>query len=261
MKKRFLKYLLFLPFIILLIIVLIVINTKRVDHGTIEESDDIYNYDLIHRKDYLSYEDQNYTSIAGIDVSEHNHIIDFKAVKLSGIDFVYMRAAWRGYSEGYLHTDSYFNFNYTNAKENDLLVGVYLFSQAINEEEAIEEAKYLLNILHGRQLDLPIVYDFENIDHDEARSDEITKEQCTKNAIAFFKTIKEEYDDVALYANGVLLNDYYDMELLKEYKLWYAQYYDKPDCKYPFFIWQYSDSGEVPGIEKEVDLNIMFIEK
>lgn len=145
-------------------------------------------------------------------------------------------------------------------KNNDLLVGVYFFSQAINESEAIEEANYLLEILNDRQLDLPIVYDFENIDDDEARSDNLTKEQCSKNAIAFFDTIKEKYD-VALYANGILLNNYYDMELLKDYKLWYAQYYERPDCKYPFFIWQYSDSGEVPGINKEVDLNIMFIEK
>ena len=233
-------------------------NKANIDPEITKEG--IYDYSLIHRNAYLSYEDKDYYSLAGIDVSEHNQNIDFKQVKDSGIDFVYMRIGWRGYLEGILHEDKNFKTNYQNAKENNLLVGVYFFSQAINENEAIEEAEYLLKILNDREIDLPIVYDFEYILEDKARSDDITKEQCTKNALAFFSILENDYD-VALYANSVLLNDYYDMDILKEYKLWFAQYNDVPNTEHDFFIWQYTNIGKVPGINGDTDLDIMFIQK
>ena len=261
MKKKYIKIILSIIMIVVLIICFLLIPDHKSNQEIIDNAD-IYDYSLIHRNYYYSYEDKLYTSIAGIDVSEHNLAIDYKKVKESGIDFVYLRIGWRGYSEGKLHEDVYFKTNYNNVTANNLLVGAYFFSQAVNEDEAIEEANYLLNILNGRKLDLPIIYDFEYIDYDDARSDGLTKEQCTKNALAFFETIKQAKDyEVGLYANSKLLNDYYDMEILKDYFLWYAQYYDVPQCPYQFQIWQYSENAIVPGCSKETDLNIMFIPK
>lgn len=260
MNKKLFKILLVFLITILCIVIFLLLNKKEANKDIIIVDDEQYNSELFDCSSYCKYEDEYYTSMAGIDISEHNKYIEFKEVKESGIDFVFIRAAWRGYSEGRLHDDYYFNFNYEEAKENGLLVGVYMFSQAIDEKEAIEEANHLLKLLNHRDLDLPVVYDFEYIDTDEARTDGITKEQCTKNAIAFFNVIEEEYD-VMLYANSVLLNDYYDMDQLSKYPLWYAQYYKKPICDYDFNIWQYSDEGVIPGIEEKTDLNIMFIPK
>lgn len=260
MNKRLFRILLVILITILCVVIFLLLNKKDIDNDIIIVNDAQYNSELFDCSSYCKYEDEYYTSMAGIDISEHNKFIEFKDVKESGIDFVFIRAAWRGYTEGKLHDDYYFKFNYEEAKENGLLVGVYLFSQAINEKEAIEEANHLLKLLDHRPLDLPVVYDFEYIDTDEARTDGITKEQCTKNALAFFHVIQEEYD-VALYANSVLLKDYYDMDELSKYPLWYAQYYNKPTCDYDFFIWQYDDEGVVSGIEEKTDLNIMFIPK
>ena len=235
MNKKLFKILLVFLITILCIVIFLLLNKKEANKDIIIVDDEQYNSELFDCSSYCKYEDQYYTSMAGIDISEHNKYIEFKEVKESGIDFVFIRAAWRGYSEGRLHDDYYFNFNY-------------------------EEANHLLKLLNHRDLDLPVVYDFEYIDTDEARTDGITKEQCTKNAIAFFNVIEEEYD-VMLYANSVLLNDYYDMDQLSKYPLWYAQYYKKPICDYDFNIWQYSDEGVIPGIEEKTDLNIMFIPK
>ncbi|MBR2577619.1 MAG: glycoside hydrolase family 25 protein [Erysipelotrichaceae bacterium] len=225
------------------------------------EKTDLYDYKLMDKDGlFYSYEDDRFTSLAGIDVSEHNDTVDFKKVRESGIGFVFIRIGWRGYTEGILHTDSAFMTNYRNAKDSGLLIGVYFFSQAINEEEATAEAELVLKTLDGLKIDLPVVYDFENIPDDVARTDGITKERCTKNAIAFMETAGRKYD-VMLYANSDLIRNYYDMDVLKKYKLWFAQYNSVPVCDHDFSIWQYTNKGKVPGIDKETDLNIMFMEK
>lgn len=260
MKKKILKISLFIISTCLLLALIFLIMPKEKDDEPVIINDSLYDYSLIRRNTFYSYEDDNYYSKIGIDISEHNQDIDFKQVKDSGIEFVYMRIGWRGYLNGQLHEDKYFKTYYKNAKENNLLVGVYFFSQAINENEAIEEAEYLLKILDDREIDLPIVYDFEYILEDEARSDNLSKEQCSKNALAFFSVLENDYD-VAIYANNVLLNDYYDEVLFNDYKLWFAQYNDVPNTSYEFFIWQYTNVGKVAGILDDTDLDIMFLNK
>ena len=259
-KKAFTLLLIGLFLIVSLGTVLLLSDLHKKDEDIILDKG-LYDFKLLNKDGrYYSYEDDRFTSLAGIDVSEHNKSIDFKKVRESGIDFVFIRIGWRGYTEGVLHPDTNFEKYYKDAKDNGLLIGVYFFSQAANEEEAIAEARMVLQILDDRKLDLPVVYDFENITGDEARTDGISKEQCTKNALAFMKTIGAKYE-TALYANSNLLKNYYDMDILKDCKLWYAQYNEEPSCDYDFFIWQYSNEGSVPGIEKETDLDIMFISK
>ena len=260
-KKAFTLLLIGLLLIITLGTVLLLSDLNKNDEDIIIPKTGLYDYSILNKTGkYYAYEDDRYTSLAGIDVSEHNKKIDFKKVKESGIDFVFIRIGWRGYTEGVLHADTNFETYFKNARDNGLLIGVYFFSQATNEEEAIAEAEMVLKTLNGRKLDLPVVYDFENITGDEARTDGITREQCTKNALAFLGTVSKEYE-VMLYANSNLIRNYYDTEAMKDYRLWYAQYNEIPEYKDDFCIWQYSDKGEVPGIEKETDLNIMFIEK
>lgn len=210
---------------------------------------------------FYTYEDDNYTSSIGIDISEHNLSVDFDKVKQEGIEFIYIRLGWRGYTEGGIYLDTKYNEFIKEAKDKGFKVGVYFFSQAISTDEAKEEAQFVLDTLNNTELDLPIVYDFENITGDEARTDSLTKEEITNNALAFFEIIKESNLDVMLYGNKYLLDNFYDMDKLKDYKLWYAQYHDEPETEYEFSIWQYSDSASIDGIEKETDLNIMMIKK
>lgn len=209
---------------------------------------------------FYTYDDDKYTSMIGIDVSAHNETIDFNKVKEMGIEFVFIRIGWRGYTEGGVYLDEKYYTYLNDAINAGLKIGVYFFSQAINEDEAKYEANFVLKVLGDTKLGLPVVYDFENIVGDEARTDNLTKEEITNNALAFFNTIGDNYD-VMLYANQNIINNYYDMDKLDTYKLWYAQYHDEPETPYEFSIWQYSDKASIDGIEKETDLNIMMIKK
>ena len=105
-------------------------------------------------------------SRVGIDVSSHQGEIDWEAVATSGVEFAIIRAGYRGYSEGELFVDPFFFENIEGALENGLDVGVYFFSQALNTEEALEEAEFLLEAVEGYELALPVVFDWERISYD-----------------------------------------------------------------------------------------------
>lgn len=202
-----------------------------------------------------------YDMTYGIDVSKHNGDIDFKKVKDSGFDFVFLRIAYRGYGkQGNLKQDEMWTENIKKAKEAGLKVGAYVFSQAQTEEEALVEAKFAIEVLGNEKLDLPLVFDPETIKNHVARTDNVTGEQFTKNAIAFMEEVKKYGLDTAFYSNMVWEDYYFDMEKLKDYKVWYADYNNKPQTPYDFTYWQFSEKGYVDGVEGEVDLNVMLIE-
>lgn len=202
----------------------------------------------------MHYQDDNYIEEMGIDVSEHQRVIDWKAVKDSGVDFAYLRAGYRGYSEGGLHQDYYFLDNYNGAKENGIKVGVYFFSQAINEKEAREEAEYLIDIIKDLDIDLEIVYDYEM--PSESRIKDLPKPQYSLNALSFCTTVETYGYKPMIYTNLDWIYNYYDMSKILNYDIWYAQYYKQPETIYSYSIWQYSEKGIIDGINEEVDLNI-----
>ncbi len=208
----------------------------------------------------LKYLDEGHTSRLGIDVSHHQGNIDWDAVAVGGYEFAILRIGYRGYGEeGILKADSKFEEYYSEAKRVGLDVGVYFFAQAVNEEEAGEEADFVLDILGGRQLDLPVTYDPESILDDEARTDNVTGEQFTKNSAAFCKRISEGGYKPMIYAN--MLWEAYNLELkqLKGIPLWYADYEALPQTPYNFEFWQYSNEGSVNGVEGVCDLDIQII--
>ncbi len=239
-----------------LTIFLVLSLNKKEEDTTPKGPYDLAKFDI--SNEYYTYSDDKYTSCVGIDISEHNDEIDFNKVKESGIEFVFIRIGWRGYSQGGVFVDQLFEDYYNGAKEAGLKVGVYFFSQAINQDEAKQEADFVLETLNGRSLDLPVVYDFETIDYDDARTDNLSKQQVTSNAVTFLKTVSKQYDGM-LYANLDLLENKYENTILNSYPLWYAQYYKEPETLKDFKIWQYSESGVVDGIDGDTDLNIMFI--
>lgn len=216
---------------------------------------------FIHNGDLLSYEgDENYTYRLGVDVSEHQGYVDWQQLKDSGFDFAFIRLGYRGYGqEGNIRLDQEFHRNMENAQAAGFDVGVYFFAQAVNEEEAREEADFVLENLKGYTLQLPVVYDPESILDDEARTDNVTGEQFTDNTEVFCTAIEDAGYDPMIYANMLWEAFELDLEQLSEYPLWYADYEPAPQTPYHFDFWQYTNEGHVPGIEGNADLNIQIL--
>ena len=208
-----------------------------------------------------------YETRLGVDVSEHQYEIDWNKVAKSGVDFAYIRIGRRGYTEGGLFADPWFESNYNGAVKAGLQVGVYFYSQAVSEEEAREEAQFVLDALQGRSLDLPIVFDWEKIDNEDAdiaRTNGLGMERRTDCAVAFCETIREGGYDASVYFNRNLGYYGYDLRRLTDYGFWFALPIAPPELYWPSFyykvdIWQYSFTDTVPGIEGETDMNMMFV--
>lgn len=212
------------------------------------------------KKDIIHYQDKNYTIRRGIDVSHHNGTINWKQVKKAGISFAFIRIGYRGYSgKGSLQVDRQFRNNLKNARKAGIDVGIYFFSQAVNQKEAIEEAEFVLKTLNGKKLDLPIVYDPERILYAKARTDGVSGKQFTKNTLAFCNTIQKAGYNLMVYSNMYWEAFLFDMKKLEKYPIWYADYKKKPQTPYYFSFWQYTSSGKVNGISGRVDMNIQFI--
>ena len=191
----------------------------------------------------------------GIDVSYWQYDIDWQQVKDAGIEFVMIRLAWRGSTEGTLGEDSYAKINYEGAKAAGLQVGGYFFSQAITPEEAVEEAQFVLELTEGWEFDLPIVFDWEQTGDRTSLMNPRLLTDCTK---AFCSTIEEAGLEAMVYFGFLSAHYNIFLEELDQYDFWLAMYDSKMDFPYKVDMWQYSDSGTVPGIEGPVDLNIVF---
>lgn len=213
------------------------------------------------------YENGELASEAGVDVSEHDGAIDWQTVAASGVDFAMIRLGYRGYGpDGNIVLDSYFVDNITGAKAAGIKVGVYFFSQAVTEDEAREEARFVLDQLKqvGVELDYPIAFDEEPITNgDVARTDGISNSQLTANALAFCQVIENAGYTPMIYGNQ---HDLAKLDLTGElaaYDVWLAEYeVSAPTARTDFVMWQYTENGTVSGIpttEGWVDLNIRFL--
>lgn len=220
-----------------------------------------YNLDLFISDGLdISYEgDANFTTRKGVDVSKWQGDVDWKKVKAAGYEFAYFRLGYRGYQQGGLFVDSTLDQNMVNAGKEGFDIGVYFFSQAISEEEAIEEAYFVLNELNNYDVQLPVVYDPEFVYAHDSRTKDLSSEQIMKNIKAFCDVIENAGYETMVYASMYWEADILDMGELKDYSIWYADYMEKPQTPYDFKFWQYSDTGRVDGIDGNVDLNIQFI--
>ena len=210
----------------------------------------------------MSYGGEGYSYRLGIDVSHYQGDIDWQKIKAAGIEFVFVRLGYRGYGQdGVLKMDTNFEKNMEGARAAGLDEGVYFFAQAVNETEAVEEAEFVLEHLMEYDLQMPVVYDPESVVHEEARTDNVTGEQFTKNTKVFCETIEKSGYDAMVYCNMTWQAFKLDLEELEEYPIWYADYEEYPQTPYHFEIWQYSNEGTVDGIQGNVDLNIQMIMK
>lgn len=238
-------------------------NPYQVEINPNVEKHDYKDDSFVHNGDRLSYEDDsNYTYRLGVDVSEHQGYVDWQALKDSGFEFAFIRLGYRGYGqEGRICLDREFHRNIQNAQATGFDVGVYFFAQAVNEEEALEEANFVLQNLEGYTLQLPVVYDPESILDDEARTDNVSGEQFTKNTEVFCSAVADAGYDPMIYANMLWEAFELDLEELSEYPLWYADYEPVPQTPYHFRFWQYTNQGQVHGITGNTDLNIEMVPK
>lgn len=222
-----------------------------------------HDYDLdafVRDGDKLTYDDDKYTSRLGIDVSHHQGNIDWQAVASQGFEFAILRIGYRGYGEeGKVCPDTKYAEYIRGAKDAGMDVGVYFFAQAVNEDEAREEAEFVLKTLDGEKLDLPVVYDPESILDAEARTDDVTGEQFTKNTKVFLETVAEAGYEPMVYSN--MLWEAYELDLkeLEGIPVWYADYEPLPQTPYDFSMWQYYNEGTVNGISGACDLDIQLI--
>ena len=214
--------------------------------------------------DGLFYQDGNFVryegytpSHIGVDVSAHQQQIDWQQVADSGVEFAMVRAGYRGYTKGDLERDAYFTQNVDGAAAAGLDVGVYFFSQAITTDEALEEADLVLELLDGRTLAYPIVFDWEDIEAD-ARTDGMTSPLLTEIAAAFCARVEAAGYQSGIYFNQRFGYQEFDLLQLQGKTFWLAEYNIPPTFAYDFQIWQYTNDGTVPGISTPVDLNLSF---
>lgn len=201
------------------------------------------------------------TGVLGIDVSSHNGSIDWKAVANSGVDYVIIRCGYRGYGSGVLVEDSRFRTNIQGAINAGLKVGVYFFSQALNEIEAVEEASMVLNSISGYKITFPIFLDVEYSNSaKDGRADGLNVSQRTAVCNAFCKTITNAGYRAGVYANKDWLNNHIDpSKFSSSTKIWLAQYAKKPSYSGRYEMWQYSSTGSISGISGNVDLNMSYL--
>lgn len=212
---------------------------------------------------HLTYMGDRYTAIRGVDVSEHQYEVDWDQAAASGVDFAMIRVGRRGWTEGGLFEDPWFKRNIEGALRSGLQVGVYFFSQAVNVQEAMEEARFVMERLEGYRVTLPVIFDWEKVEGVEnARTNDWNSATLSDCAVAFCETVRRGGYTPGIYFNRHLGYYGFDLARMQDYVWWFAL----PEMGYPSFyyevdMWQYSFTETVPGISGQADMNLIFYPK
>lgn len=194
----------------------------------------------------------------GIDVSKWNKQIDWAAVKEDGVDFAIIRCGYRGSQSGALVEDPYFKENIKGANDNGISTGLYFFTQAVTEVEAVEEASMVLKLCQEYNVEYPIFIDTEGAGGN-GRADTLSKEDRTAVCAAFCETIESAGYISGVYASRNWLDQNLDVGILNDYETWLAEYRSNPKYGGKYTMWQYTSNGSVNGIEGRVDLNLSYL--
>ena len=193
-------------------------------------------------------------AVFGIDVSKYQKEIDWQKVAAAGVEFAIIRCGYRGSSTGKLVVDPYFERNIKGATEAGIQVGVYFFTQAVNEVEAVEEASMAAELCKGYHLDYPIFIDVEGAGGN-GRADGLDRDTRTAVAKAFCETAKNAGYHGGIYSGRYWFYNNLNDDELQEYTHWLAEYRANPLFTGKFRIWQYTSSGTIDGISTRVDLD------
>lgn len=194
----------------------------------------------------------------GIDVSKYQSGLDWNKIKKSGVSFVIIRIGYRGYGSGTLVLDPMFEQHFTNARNAGLKVGVYFFSQAVNENEAREEAQGCWYVLNSRKLDYPIYFDSEASGGSNGRADGLGVTDRTKCAIAFCEEVKALGYQPGVYASTLWFRNRLDLSQLSQYPIWNA-HYNVASSPIPCQMWQGTCTARIPGYNGQIDVNISYM--
>ena len=203
------------------------------------------------------YTGDAYDTRLGVDVSFYQGEIDWEAVAADGVEFAMIRCGYRGSESGTIVVDEQFENNIEGALAAGLDVGVYFFSQTTGAIEAAEEANFVLDLISGYDITMPVAFDWEPLEG--SRAEDIDRSELTASAVVFCEMVKD-----AGYTPCVYLYRYtgyyeYMMERLADYELWVGALGSWPDFYYRHMLWQFSMTGRVEGIDADVDLDYQFI--
>lgn len=219
-------------------------------NGAAEDADGTENMEL---------QFDNGSAKLGIDVSKWNEEIDWAAVKEAGIEFAIIRCGYRGASTGALVIDPRYEENIEGAIEAGIPVGVYFFTQARDEVEAVEEASMVIRLIEDYDVDYPVFLDSESAGG-RGRADGLDSDERTRVHRAFLQTVQAAGYETGVYASRNWLKDRLDMTRLSDYRIWLAEYADVPTYdEYYYHMWQYTSKGTVNGISTNVDLNLCYM--
>ncbi len=200
-------------------------------------------------------------NLIGIDVARHQGTIDWKKVKQAGISFAIIRCGYRTTVGGQVYADANFKTNVEGALAAGIPIGIYFFSAAKNETEALEEAAFVIEVLkpYKDKITWPVAYDFEIFDQDRLKGVDYTT--ISNNALAFMDVIAAQGYTPMLYSSRNMLRDQFETARLSSYRVWMAQYVNTLDQKKyngDHVMWQCASDGRVDGIQGDVDLNIAY---
>lgn len=198
--------------------------------------------------------------LQGIDVSKYQPNINWSQVKAAGIDFVIIRAGYRGWGTGALVEDPLLASHVQGARAAGVKIGLYFFTQAVNEQEAADEAGFVLSLIRKYNIPVsyPVYYDTENSDgHGAGRADHLDRGQRTANAVTFCQTIQSGGYTPGVYSYRSWLTGNLNFSSISRYKIWVAHFASQLDFPYKYDMWQYTSSGSVPGIPGRVDRNVI----
>lgn len=207
--------------------------------------------------DYFSFDElkKNYkkdNTLVGIDVSSWQGDINWKKVKDAGCDFAIIRVGF-GHKNNELVYDTYFKDNLIEAQENGIKVGLYFYSYAKTVKEAEEQATWIIDSLDGRNIELPIAFDFE--DWSNFKKYKMSLYDINDVANAFMNKIENSGYNAMLYGSASYLNNIW---FESKYHTWLAHYTRKTDFSKDYYIWQLSNNGRIDGIYGAVDLNVLY---
>ncbi len=194
----------------------------------------------------------------GIDVSKWNGDIDWDRVKNAGVEYAIIRAGYRGSVTGSLVEDPYFEANMKGATASGLPVGVYFFTQAVNEVEAVEEASAVLRLVREYDLTYPIFIDTEGAGGN-GRADGLDVDTRTLVCEAFCRTIENAGYQAGVYGSRNWYNNRLHADRLENYCIWLAEYRSVPLYQGYYQMWQYTSKGKIDGIEGNVDMNVSYL--
>lgn len=194
-------------------------------------------------------------TLIGIDVSNHQGDIDWEMVKNSGVEFAFIRIGYGHNREAKIMEDEKFRKNLEGARNAGLKVGLYFYSYATEIWEAEEQANWIVKTLNGEKIDLPIVFDYETWKSFPTYNINIV--DLNKVAKRFLDILHDNGYEGMNYSSKYYLNTIWN---LSEYPTWLAHYVSKTNYDKDFKVWQFSNTGEVPGINGFVDLDVLYLE-